>query len=364
MIKHLRAPLLRGFFLSLVFVITPVLGGDLHTPAPNTAWFSVSSNNYSEAITILDLYEDDPESVQDGDLIYSFSQWQIGYQLNSSIGFGFIRGLDIYAQHSPDAADIYYSSNAHGQEFENRNYKYNLEGDVQRTQGFFLTYNTQLGDLTITSMFEAGQAFGLTSVDINGELSYENDQLIGTADIDYFYEKDALYKREVPEPEGTYWSVSITLAYPSNIGRHSLTIDDLFNQTHWHEAPYTQVQINTDRVAATNDKGSSVFRPLGSGLETYQSKTQVFPKRINFKNYLIIDERLEAIAGVNTIDKDIWPYLGTSILASNLDISYHIKEKSISINQSVNSHFNYRLEADHLAFEDMHRLSFSLEFFY
>ncbi len=364
MYKHFRAPLLRGFFLSLVFVITPVFGGDLHTPAPNTAWFTVSSNNYSEAITILDLYEDDPESVQDGDLIYSFSQWQIGYQLNPSIGFGFIRGLDIYAKHSPDAADIYYSSNAHGQEFENRNYKYNLEGDVQRTQGFFLTYNTELGDLTISSMFEVGQAFGLTSVDINGDLSYESDQLIGTADIDYFYEKDALYKREVPEPEGNYWSVSVMLAYPSVLGRHTLSIEDLLNQTHWHDAPFTQVQINTDRVAATNDNGSTVFRPLGSGLETYQSKMQVFPKRINFKNYLVIDKNLEAIIGTKAIEKDIWPYLGASILTSNLDITYHFKEKSISITQSVNHNFNYRLEADQLTFEDMHRLLFSLEFFY
>ncbi len=365
MYKHLKAPLLRGFFLSLLLsTFTSVHGGELYSHSPGTVWFGVSSDNYSEAITLQDLYEDEPESVKNGDLIYSFSQWQIGYQLNKSFGFGFIRGLDIYAQHSPDAASIYYSSNAHGQDFEERDYKYQLNGDVQRTQGLFLIYDTQLGDLAIQSMFEAGQAFGLTSVDINGDLSYQDDQLVGTADIDYFYEKDALYKREVSKPEGNYWSVSVKLTYLSELGKHVLSIQDLFNQTHWHAAPFTQVQINTDRVAATNENGSTVFRPLGSGLETYKSKTQIFPRRVNFRNHLKLNDHLDILMGAKTIKKDVWPYIGTGVISKNIDIAYHVKEESISISQLVSSNFRYRLETDQTSLNEMHRLLISAEISY
>ncbi|MEH6347009.1 MAG: hypothetical protein V7785_18080 [Bermanella sp.] len=365
MYKHFKAPLFRGFFLSLLLpTFTSVHGGELHSHSPRTVWFGISSDNYSEAITLQDLYEDEPESVKKGDLIYSFSQWQFGYQLNNSFGFGFIRGLDIYAQHSPDAASIYYSSNASGQDFEERDYKYQLDGNVQRTQGIFLTYDTLVGDLAIQSMFEAGQAFGLTSVDINGDLSYQDDQLIGTADIDYFYEKDALYKREVDKPEGNYWSVSINLIYPSPLGKHMLSIQDLFNQTHWHAAPFTQVQINTDRVATTNENGNTVFRPLGSGLETYKSKTQVFPRQIDFKNNLDFNEHLEFIIGAKSIDKDVWPYLGSAILAEDIEIAYHIKQESISVSQILGPNFRYRLEADQLFIDKTHRLLFSAEISY
>lgn len=365
MYKHFKAPLLRGFFLSLILLIqTSVFAVELNQHQDGVLWYSVSSDSYSEAMTIMDIFEDNPESISKGEIIYSYSQWQIGYQLNEYVGFGLIRGLDLYAEHSPDAARIYYADNVDNQELEERRYNYQLEGDMQRTQGLFITFSRKVKGLSIYTMLEAGQAFGLTSIDIDGDLNYQDGQLVGSADIDYFYEKDALYKREVDSAQGKYWSVSLKLKHSSLLGKHELTIKDLFNQTYWSSAPYTHVLLNTDRVATTDENGNISFRPLGSGIETYKSKTQIFPSRIDLRNYLEINDKAEMILGVKSISDNVWPYLGFAASKFNLNLTYHINEQSLALYHKVNSNVLYQLEVDQADIEEMQRIQFGLEISY
>jgi hypothetical protein len=323
----------------------------------NEVWLSFSSNHYSDAFSISDLYEDTPESVHSGSVIYSFSQWQLGYQLNPHVAVGIARGWDIYAQHSEIAARVYAE-----QEISLGQHAYTLVGDVQKTQGLFVAFNGDLNNVNVQIVLEAGEAFDLTSVDINGDVQNQSDALSGVVNIDYFYEKDALYHRKLStKPKGQYGSLSVNIRYVSLWGRHSLQLQDLLNETHWSNAPFTQVQINTNKVASIDENGVVTARPLGSGIETFKSLNQRFPVRIKLANHVAINKHHELIVGLNSMDDYIWPFVGWRLTPLNMDMSYHFKERSISVSQQWNKYFSYNLTSDHLDTNKMQRLKIGFE---
>jgi len=362
MFDHFKALLLQGFFMC---VSISALAVDFESHPANTLWFSLSSDNYSESFSIGDLYNDNPQFAKQGEIIYSFSQWQYGYQINDYIALGFIRGLDIYAKHSSSAADIYYLTNTKDEKIEDGDYLFTLNADVQRTQGLFVALNTQVCNLSVTALLEGGQVFGLTAVDVNGNVRYQEEQLAGTLDIDYYYESDALYGRKLTStPEGRYWSLSLKFEYASRYGQHLLMVKDAVNETYWSNAPRTQATLNTDRIVNIDNDGIITVRPLGSGRESFTHKTQIFPARIEFKNYLDVSQNVALIVGLKAIDENTWPFIGTRINHLDMNVSYHINEQSISIEHGLNSNFRYQLAVDKLSSQNAQRLQLGLEVSY
>ena len=353
----------QGFFMALLIacVCQVQLAHAINSPHPvNESWLSMRSDSYSDAFKILDLYNDNPRSRQAGDVIYSFSQWQLGRQIHPNIALGVIGGWDIYGQHSELAAKIYAQ-----QEVKAGQYDYQLEADMQRTQGLFVAFNFGINQFNVHALLEAGQAFGLTSVDIHGNLSSQDNRLAGIADIDYFYEKDALYHRKLNKtPAGRYVSLSVDLSYASVWGEHRLHMQDLFNQTHWHNAPFTQLALNTNKVSSIDDNGVVSVRPLGSGRETFKSFNQVFPARIEFSNYFKIDNTARAVLGLNTIKDDVWPFIGWQFSRGNMQVRYHVKQQAFAVSQRYNPYFSYQFSSDHLDGSKIQRLQFGIELRY
>jgi hypothetical protein len=356
----LKTLLRQGFFIPLI--VYALL--NTHSAYSNNnqhrigeTWLSISSNSYSDAFTIIDLYKDDPTSLQPGGVIYSFNQWVLGHKFHTNISAGVHAGFDFYAQHSDIAAKIYAQKKVSlGQ------HSYTLIANAQRTNGLFVAFDYKDSVFESQIMLEAGQATELTSVELTGDLLYEENALSGTANIDYFYEKDALYDRELESiSKGTYFSMSATLIYRSRLGKHSLHMQDIVNQTQWHSAPYTYVKLNTNRISSIDDNGVITVRPLGSGLETYKSMTQRFPAKINFSNHLYATKNQNFIIGLQSIQSHSWPYIGWEYSPSNFEAIYHYKEHSVSVAHRVNSFISYNINSDHIDKNKIQRFQIGVE---
>jgi len=347
---HRNGPsLLRGFlFLGLFIGTMP------SALAEAQGWFHIQTDNYSDAIAIDDLRFDRPSSHRNGDHLYSFTQWQVGIHTAPWLAFGYKQRLDLYANHSSDAALIYYAS-AQKQDVEERDYDYQLDGYVQRTQGVFTEIHLNWESIKTRWILEGGEATGLTKLDIDGDLTYANDQIIGTASLDYYYEQDVLYDRKVTPATGHYYSLSFEGVYQSGVGLHKVDIQDWFNETVWHKAPYTAVTMNTDRVADRDDDGHIMIRPLGSGIETYKRLSVRLPARVDLYNELHWQSRYLPVVGTRFFNGRYYPYLGSK-LGSHMALTYHARTESYKIAHEISPMLHYQFEIDSLSLQKAHRI--------
>lgn len=353
--KILPSPsLLRGF----LFIVS-LIGPTTSALAESRGWFSVQTDNYSDAIPIDDLRFDRPSSHRKGDHLYSFTQWQVGIHPKKWLAFGYKQRLDLYANHSSDTALIYYAS-AQKKDVEERDYTYQLDGYVQRTKGVFAYISLDWEAFSTRFTLECGETTGLTKVDIDGDLTYDNDQINGTALLDYYYERDVLYDRKVTPASGQYYSLSFEGTYRSDFGLHKVDIQDWINETVWKDAPYTAVSMNTDRVADRDDDGHITIRPLGSGIETYEDLSVSLPTRINFYNELNFDADYSPILGSRFFNGRYYPYLGSK-LGTGVGVTYQIRTRSVGLKYDASKIVQYQIEMDTLQYKDAHRINLALK---
>lgn len=350
---YLSPSIQRGFLVfGLLIAMTSTAFAEIK------GWFHVQTDNYSDAVSIEDLRRDKPSSYRSGDHLYSFSDWQVGVNLNPWLALGYKQRLDLYANHSGDAALIYYSS-AQKIDLEERNYNYYLDGYVQTGKAILVAVDLDWNSLETRWLVEVGKTTGLTKADIDGDLTYGSNQINGTVSLDYYYESDVLYDREVEPAEGRYYSISFKGALSSSLSRHELEVKDLSNETTWENAPYTAATMNTDRVADRDDEGHITIRPLGSGIETYRQLKVRLPARVNFHNQFFTSAFLSPIVGTRHFNGRYYPYLGARV-SSLFELTFHSRTQSIGFQHTPSEYLQYRVEMDSLNSSNAHRIQFAL----
>lgn len=351
-----NTPFIGGIFILVLSLYSVSVFSDSYQD--NFVWFSLETDNYSQSIPIKDLQDDSPRHYESGTHIFSFSKWQAGFSITPYASFGVVQRQDVYVRHSPDTALIYYNSNEHNV-LDERQYNLLLKGYAQQTKGIVSKLNYSGSFFRTEWTFELGKASNLTWIDIDGDLIYEGSEIKGDTKLNYFYERDALFDRNVKPAYGWYYSVSLDAAVTSKIGVHRLQILDLYNQTEWESAPHTQASLNTNRIADQNEQGHISVRPLGSGIENFQDLRVRLPPRIEFKNEFTSIYSWIPILGTQYFNGEYYPYVGLKPWP-HVSTSYHVKSKSYELSHHLNSKVHYQIELDTLNVKFMRRLNLTI----
>ncbi|NRB42452.1 MAG: hypothetical protein HRU20_28950 [Pseudomonadales bacterium] len=321
-----------------------------------------SSENYSAALRIYELVKEDASAVTDGEVIYSHSRAEIG---GSYKGFGlaYLRRMDGVVHHSPDAALIYYYEKSDSSDIEERQYDYQLDVNTLASEGVTLSYQYAFEDRAwIKVNLDIAATDYLYDGRLNGDLNYNEGSLSAAAEVEYIYERDVLFDREVNAPEGSLTALSFSVGINSDITHHELSIKDAYHRVSWKDAPYTRLKANSDRVGSIAPDGKLDIRPLGSGVEGVRDVDQSLDPRFYWLNSWDISSG-SLLLDVNYVAKAWWPKVGYAFNVGDqiIALRYSLTDQSVQINYQLSSSFKFVFAVDDLDYKEVHRFDMGFE---
>ncbi|CAA0092240.1 Uncharacterised protein [BD1-7 clade bacterium] len=326
-----------------------------------SAFLSLESENYSDAFSVVDIYNDTPRSINNGSIIYTHSRAEAGLSFFEWFSIAALGRFDGVANHSFDAAYIYYTNFKSDRELEERVYDYSIDTEIVSSVGASFAVFHKINAFFLKATFDVGEAKNLTSGNLAGNLEVEDGVLQGQANLDYYYKNDVIFKRENESPRGLAYGLSFEFGFNSSISEHLLSIQDAFYVVQWDAAPHTRAQLDTDRIAGTNAEGKLVVRPLASGIENNPAYTQRLPVRWYLANTIAIYDHW-VILNVNYIANQAWPSLGYQwrIDDHKISLRYSTQDKSIAFDHQWSDAIAYGFALDNVQIDRAHRLNFHL----
>jgi hypothetical protein len=337
-----------------------------------------SSESYSESFSLLDLYEDDPSFVKKGASLYSHTELSMEYRFSfdqlkaHSYLIGYFKRYDYQAKHSNGAAQLYFVSQ-HDTENETLALDLELKFDTLSSQGLRLGYQWDFHqNASWLVYFDLGQGDQLLSANVDGYLeqnlsdSAQGDSLAGDIRLDYYFQRDPIYSRSVNPAKGQVFAVSSQLDFNTDVSRHRILLKDLYFLASWPDAPYTQNEINSQRVQ-TRDDGSFNIRPLGSGRESFSSLDQTLAMRIYSQHELNNSwGEYDFVMDVNRIYLTNQVNLGLQKRISKQQywqLKYSILDPAVEATWQ-GSNISFKLRVDHYNVSSIQQMTLSMGYYF
>jgi hypothetical protein len=368
-------------FTSTIFLIAIAVGNYASADSresDKTVSIVFSSESYSESFSLLDLYEDDPSFVKKGRSLYSHTELNMEYRFSfdqlkaHSYLIGYFKRYDYQARHSNGAAELYYVSQ---HEFEGEALALDLElkFDTLSSQGLRLGYQWNFNRNARWLVYlDIGQSEQLMSANVDGYLeqdptdSASGNSLAGDIYLDYYFQQDPIYSRSVNPAKGQVFAVSSQLDFNTDISRHHILLKDLYFLARWPNAPYTQNEINSQRVQ-TRDDGSFNIRPLGSGRESFSSLDQTLAMRIYSQHELNNSwGEYDFVMDVNRIYLTNQVNLGLQKRVSKQQywqLKYSILDPAVEATWQ-GSNIGFKLRVDHYNVSSIQQMTLSMGYYF
>jgi hypothetical protein len=277
------AALRRSLFCSVRRAAAFVLCAIACMHAQNAAAWSdqlyleIDSYARSEPLAIRALIKDFRGPLSSGHDAHTHNRMEIGSR-SGDWQLAYVQRYDYEIKASRDFVEAYHALRNGGQLQEGRRYDLRLQGWHLRNDGLKVLRDFNLSQrvagartrLTAGGTLMRGLALtdGLLSGDGTG---LDVDTLDYAVDVDYFYSRDSLFKREVGGPSG--WGLGLDLAAALEWSTVSLNIrvGDLLGFMRWSNAPFTSARADSERGGERADGG---LNPVLTGFEGFKTHRQ------------------------------------------------------------------------------------------
>lgn len=184
---------------------------------------------------------------------------------------------DYFADYSTDTAALVF---AYANSFDPAPGNYDVDLSLREIQSTGLRFGASS---KLSEQFEIGsriflfQSRMLTNGRLNGSISLDQNALVsGQADLDYFYQEDLLFNREVNAPKGqgistdifARWNATPRLAV-------NVELEDVWSMIEWNDAPRTVATADTN-TARFDPDGLLVVNPVLQSQTTFEDFRQEF----------------------------------------------------------------------------------------
>lgn len=270
----------------LFFLLVPSLNAEEFS-----TYFFLDSFSNSEPIAIKAITDEWDAKLYTGEIAFAFARAEIGVGWDQW-RLGVFRRYDYYYEFTPDTAYLKYSSENNLQLNTGEQLDIYIKANTAIANGLSLSHilNVDNASFAIRVSYLSGQLLTSGSLDGNAEVLAENDYDM-IFDVDYYYSEDVLFDRDAASPDGNGYSIDVYLDWsPNDSWNFNLTANDLLAKIFWKDAPRTIASGNTD-TKEFDENGFVIFKPVISGLETYQDYTQTLSRKIDFTSTYFLDEK-------------------------------------------------------------------------
>ncbi len=268
-----------SFLTSGIYAQSPISGFNPATLSERQSGIAIDANIFcaNDALSFYSMFNDewDGSSIRNntnhGDAYWNteiaaiYSGWRFA---------GFYRG-ELFLKANKDSIEIFQMINKEQNLPVNEHFDIDVEskgfsaGGIELSKGISLDsiLNGLSGGLTARCMSGERIQQGF----IKGDITTADDPLLYEAqlDMDYIYDENYVYDREVDPGVGTGYSFDIGLKYHlSEAIRTEVLFRDILGKIYWEETAFTHGH------AASETRVGDEFRPTISGKENYEDFTQ------------------------------------------------------------------------------------------
>ena len=282
----------------LSFVAMGILALGITAPAAAADGFfaRVDSHTYSEPVSIDAALNEWDGEFYGGETQWSYNWAELGYRYKAW-SLSAIYRRDFWLDFTADAAELYYRTKHRLDLQTGRRYEVDIAVSGFSARGVRAawrhSFRPGLKLAVGVSLFNAadlleGRLQGHATAIGEKDYSY-------AAYVDYTYDKDRLFDRQVEAPDGLGASLDVRLAYaPTPRLTLRATAVDLLGAIRWKDAPYTQA-IATSNRKGYDEEGYVVVAPAISGIEGYHSSySQKLQPRLHLQAEQAFAKRLSA----------------------------------------------------------------------
>lgn len=317
--------------------------------ADNQAFVEATSFFGSSALPASEVFDNHWNSGGDYNAYWNAASGVIMHGVRLAI----INRGELFMKESNDAQTFFYRERKHLDLTVGKVYDINASVHGFAASGLELSYGHSLGALlpgldigfTIRGLrpttLQDGTATGAVTP-VTGQ-TYNIDM-----NINYFYDKNFLYKRSGAHLEGGLgYSGDIGLSYKKDSFLAECLVRDIAGMLIWDSAPYTEAKaVNTP---STTTGGYQTFTPTIQGYESQKRYYQHIPLKTDFIAQYD-DGTYDGTFTVNLIDGDphYWLEAGYSVNKSlNLSVGYNVEYSAVQVGMKL-SHFTMALLTDNI----------------
>ena len=273
-----------------------VLAASAPAAAADGVFLRVESQTYSEPVSIDAALNRWDGAFHGGEIQWSYNWAELGYR-HRAWSLSALYRRDFWLDFSADAAELYYRTRHRLALQTGRRYAVDIAAYGFSARGLRAGWRHRFGaDLTLAvgmSLFNAadlmqGHLQGQATALADNDYSYD-------AYVDYTYDEDRLFGRQVEAPDGLGASLDARLAYrPTPRLTLRARAVDLLGLIRWKDAPYTRATATSDR-RGFDEEGYIIVEPAISGVEGYHSTyVQWLEPRLQLQAEQMLGERLSA----------------------------------------------------------------------
>ena len=228
---------------------------------PITVHHSFSSEIYTEAQPVKAFLDEFDKPLETGDNAFTFNTFELGVK-HMGVGVGVQSRFDYVLEFDPDTA-LYTHLEKNDLPFENRNYRYYLEGKQSTTHGVYISYDIELfkKSLIIAPKVTYFQSTHFQDGVIDGTIY--SDEVEGALNVDYYFSKDVLFKEFTPatSPQGKGYSFDLGMSWQAtgDLNIHVLA-KDLFYEAEYEGSGFVK-GFTTDIPFQENEDGTLSTSP-------------------------------------------------------------------------------------------------------
>lgn len=263
-----------------------------HAAADTGSWrvyTRASTDAYSESVSLHAIGNHLDDELKSGDASFIHAWAEVGMQ-RDGLSFGVFTRYDWKTRYTPDTLTLIHLSE-NDEAVPAGDYEVNLDVNHLRASGIRLAWTFAPVEHTRVTL---GASWLNASYLIDGSIDASvdiatNGTVTGAGSFSQFYSHDYLLGRQVTEPDGS--GATIDLALEANWKKVDVTlsVQDLFSQIKWRNAPATRGQFDS---ATTNTVGGQlVVTPLLSAFEYNAKHTQRLPAITRFTARVPVSER-------------------------------------------------------------------------
>lgn len=293
------------------------------------AYVEGESLTYSDTLNIASLLDSfrGGEFREDGEVFFTHNQGAAGVRWHG-VDLALVGRYDYFAEYSSDTGQIIFAER-NEQALADGDYEVDLR--VNRLQAFGprLGYRRDLFDGRLTLGAHVSGLFTSDLLDgtVEGSATVFNDgdDVSGNLLVDYAYENDLIFDREVEAPNGfgVTFDISAAVQITDRLSA-SIEVKDLWSRIWYSDAPRSFVDATTNR-ANLDDAGLLVVRPALRGRNFTEDVTQRYFTRTKTEaSYKIADKW--------TVSQDVVTV--RDVVLSTSKVSYEVTDK-LSISGEV-----------------------------
>lgn len=260
----------RGFLILLRMFVLNILALLFAAPASSNNlkfYAEASSFAYSEASAVYQIYknrwQDQPDP--NGHIALQRNRLRIGVR-EDWLSLEFIDRQDWYFQFSPDTARFIRLQQLKQPIPADQQYNLLLKVNHLAAQGARFGFHTpEWQGISLSGYFSLLAGKAIQQGSINGSVQQaSHGQLQASGTIEYRYHQDQLLEHAIPAPYGQGAAVDLQLRWQHPRAYAEVTLEDLWMQMDWQNAPFTRGTLQTNNTSHT-DEGFIIHNPAFSG---------------------------------------------------------------------------------------------------